>query len=118
MATFPNYKPIYPAEKTVEPSIRDVSFQRGQVYGFEQRAVFGLNFNRPSWSLTFLEKTEAATEIYDFLVARKIDRESFVWTAPDSTTSALWKCEEFSKELFDFDAVMINAVFIQCFEPV
>lgn len=118
MATFPAYyKPVYPAEKIVLPNVRNVSFQRGGVYGKEERSVFGINSNRATWNITFVQRIAEGAEIYDFLLARKLDREYFDWTAPDSSISAKWKCDEFNKEIFDHDAVRINATFIECFEP-
>jgi len=119
MATFPSYKPVYPARKTVEPMVRDVSFQRGGIDGFEERAPFGINRNAPTWDLTFIPKSVAGTnEIYNFLLARQLDRESFTWTAPDETSAAQWKCEQFSKEMFDYNVARITAKFVKCFDPV
>lgn len=118
MTAFPSqYKPVYPAEKIVSPNVRNVSFQRGGVYGYEQRDAFGINSNRDTWNLTFVQKTAEGAEIYDFLLARKLDRKAFDWTAPDSLFSERWKCNEFSKEIFDYDSVRITATFVQCFEP-
>jgi len=118
MITFPSYyKPVYPAEKVVSPSVRNVSFQRGGVYGYEQRNAFGINTNRDTWNLTFVQKISEGSEIYDFLLARKIDRKSFNWMAPDSLLQKRWKCNDFNKEIFDYDSVRITATFIECFEP-
>jgi phage-related protein len=118
MTTFPAYyKPVYPAEKIVSPGVRNISFQRGGVYGYEQRNAFGINTNRDTWNLTFVQKVVEGSEIYDFLLARKIDRKSFNWTAPDSLIQRRWKCGDFSKEIFDYDSVRITATFIECFEP-
>jgi phage-related protein len=113
MATFPNYKPVYPASKQSEPRIRTTSFGDG----YEQRLRFGLNTNPKVWPLTFIVDDAAAIEIEAFFDARAIDGQSFDWTPPDSSTSYKWFCKSWSKEIFDYGANRIQATFEQKFEP-
>lgn len=113
MATFPDYKPVYPASKQSEPRIRTTAFGDG----YEQRLRFGLNTNPKIWPLTFIVNDEGAKEIEDFLDARALDGQSFEWTPPDSSTSYRWFCRTWSKEIFDFQLNRIQVAFEQKFEP-
>lgn len=113
MATFPNYKPVYPASKQSEPKVRSIAFGDG----YEQRIRFGLNTNPKTWPLTFIVNDKGAAEIEAFLDARALDAASFTWTPPDTTTAYKWICKSWSKEIFDFNANRIQVTFEQRFEP-
>lgn len=113
MATFPNYKPVYPATKQSEPKVKNISFGDG----YEQRLRFGLNTNPKAWPLTFIVDDSGAAEIEAFLDARVLDAASFDWTPPDTSISYKWICKTWTKEIFDLNANRINATFEQRFEP-
>ncbi len=114
MATFPSYRPTYPASKRSEPQIRTTKFGDG----FEQRLSFGLNQNPKEWSLTFVLKDEDIKVIEDFLDARALDASSFDWTPPDDTTSYKWKCMGgWSKEMVDVGVSRLSLTLIEVFEP-
>ena len=71
MATFPNYNPVYSANKTSSASTRTVQFGDG----YQQRVVFGLNQDPKVWTLIFNVDDEDAAEIETFLEAKLILKE-------------------------------------------
>ena len=112
MATFPSIAPTYGAQKTSQPKV--IKVQYGD--GYEMRAVFGLNQNPKSWSLTWeISETDADT-IETFLDARA-GQESFDWTAPSEASSAKFVCAEWSKSIPYLNRATIQATFTQVFEP-
>lgn len=113
MATFPSYRPLYPASKKSEPNVRSVQFGDG----YQQRLTFGLNQNPKEWSLTFDVTDTEANEIETFLNARAVDAASFDWTPPDTSTSYKWICPSWDREMHEFQRSRITATFRQVFEP-
>lgn len=113
MATFPSYKPVYPATKKSEPKIRRAVFSTG----YEQRSTLGLNINLKQWSVEFNLSEEDANVVEAFLDARALDCQSFTWTPPDSDTSYKWICSTWDRNLFDVNRSRITATFIQVAEP-
>ena len=112
MATFPSIAPTYGAQKTSQPRVAKVQFGDG----YEMRAVFGLNQNPKSWSLTWeISETDADT-IETFLDARA-GQESFDWTAPGEAGSAKFVCAEWNKSIPYLNRATIQATFMQVFEP-
>ena len=69
MATFPDYNPVFSANKSDITNTRTVQFGDG----YQQRFTFGINQKAKQWSLTFNVDNEDATEIETFLEARKVD---------------------------------------------
>ena len=64
MATFPNITPTYGAQKSSQPKATTVQYGDG----YQMRAVFGLNQNPKSWSLTWeISETDSDT-IEEFTV--------------------------------------------------
>ena len=113
MATFPSITPTYGAQKTSQPKVTTVQYGDG----YQMRAVFGLNQNPKSWSLTWeISETDADT-IETFLDARAADSESFTWTPPDEATSYKWICYDWSKSIPYLNRATIQATFTQVFEP-
>ena len=113
MATFPNYNPVFSANKTDITNTRTVQFGDG----YQQRFTFGINQKAKQWSLTFNENNTDTAIIETFLEARKVDGASFDWSPPDESTTYKWVCPSFTKEIFDFNRNRINVTFIQVFEP-
>lgn len=113
MSTFPDYKPVYSANKSSSPKRRTVKFGDG----YEQRLTFGLNQNPKEWRLTFDIFDEDADIIESFLNSRADDSQSFDWIPPDSVTSYKWVCETWDREMYDFQRSKISATFRQVFEP-
>jgi phage-related protein len=112
MATFPSITPTYGAQKTSQPKVTKVQYGDG----YEMRAVFGLNQNPKSWSLTWeISETDADT-IETFLDARA-GQESFDWTAPGETSSAKFVCADWSKSIPYLNRATVQATFTQVFEP-
>ena len=66
MATFPDYNPVFSANKADITNTRTVQFGDG----YQQRFTFGINQKAKQWSLTFNVDNEDATEIETFLEAR------------------------------------------------
>lgn len=112
MATFPNYKPLFGANKSSQPAVRRVQFGDG----YSQRLVYGLNQDPKEWSLEFNVTEDEADEIETFLEARG-GAESFDWTPPDSNTSYKWLCNEWSKAIEQPFRATIRTKFTQVFEP-
>ena len=113
MATFPDYNPVFSANKRDITNTRTVQFGDG----YQQRFTFGLNQDADQWSLVFNEDNENTTIIENFLKARKVDGASFDWSPPDETVTYKWVCPSFNKEIFDFNRNRINVTFVQVFEP-
>ena len=113
MATFPNYNPVYSANKTSTVNTRTVQFGDG----YQHRLRFGLNQDFKTWKLTFNVDDEDADEIETFLEARVKDAASFTWSPPDETASYQWICRSFNREMFEFQRNRITATFEQVFEP-
>ncbi len=113
MATFPSYRPVYPATKSSEPAVRTVKFGDG----YEKRLLFGLNQNPKKWQLVF-DLSDADADIVEaFLNDRAADSQSFDWTPPDSATSYKWVSEPWNREMYDFQRSKITVTFRQVFEP-
>jgi phage-related protein len=113
MATFPDYAPVYSANKRSEPKIRTTQFGDG----YQQRVTFGLGQNPKEWNLTF-DVTDADADIIEaFLDARATDAASFDWTPPDSDTSYKWICPSWNREMYEFQRSKITITFRQVFEP-
>lgn len=111
MATF-TYTPDFGAQKSNSPKVRVVSFGDG----YEQRLAYGINLNPEVWTLTFGNRTDSQiNEIDAFLTARG-GVESFDWT-PYNGTAGKYVCREWSKSIDGYDRNMIQATFIQVFEP-
>jgi phage-related protein len=113
MATFPSIAPTYGAQKTSQPTVRQVQFGDG----YSQRLSVGLNQNPKRWSLSWEVSETDADTIEAFLDARASDGASFTWTPPDSATSAKWVCYEWNKTIPYLDRASITAAFTQVFEP-
>ena len=113
MATFPDYNPVFSANKTDITNTRTVQFGDG----YQQRVSFGLNQDPKVWSLTFNVKDSDADIIETFLEARGKDGASFDWSPPDEATTYKWICQSFGREMFDSDRSRITASFEQVFEP-
>ena len=113
MATFPNITPTYGAQKNSQPKATTVQYGDG----YQMRAVFGLNQNPKSWSLTWEVSEANADTIETFLDARAADSESFTWTPPDEATAYKWICYDWSKSIPYLDRATIQATFTQVFEP-
>jgi len=112
MATFPSITPTYGAQKTSQPKVTKVQYGDG----YEMRAVFGLNQNPKSWSLTWeISETDADT-IETFLDARA-GQEAFDWTAPGEASSAKFVCADWSKSIPYLNRATVQATFTQVFEP-
>ena len=112
MATFPNITPTYGAQKTSQPKVTKVQYGDG----YEMRAVFGLNQNPKSWSLTWEVSETDADTIETFLDARAA-QESFYWTAPGEPGSSKYVCAEWSKSIPYLNRATVQATFMQVFEP-
>jgi phage-related protein len=113
MATFPDYDPIYSAVKNSAPNTRIIQFGDG----YQQRLRFGLNQNPKSWDLMFDVKDADADIIEAFLNARGNDSASFDWIPPDSTITYKWICQDWSRDMYDFQRSKIKVTFRQVFEP-
>lgn len=113
MADFPNYDPVYSAVKNSAPNTRLVRFGDG----YETRLRFGLNQNPKEWNLTFDVSDSDANIIEAFLDARADDSASFDWIPPDSTTSYKWVCQEWSRDMYEFQRSKIKVTFREVFEP-
>ena len=112
MATFPSIAPTYGAQKTSQPKVTKVQYGDG----YEMRAVFGLNQNPKSWSLTWeISETDADT-IETFLDARA-GQELFDWTAPGEAGSGKFVCAEWNKSIPYLNRATVQATFTQVFEP-
>jgi phage-related protein len=112
MATFPSITPTYGAQKTSQPKVTKVQYGDG----YEMRAVFGLNQNPKSWTLTWeISETDADT-IETFLDARA-GQESFDWTAPGEASSGKFVCADWSKSIPYLNRATVQATFTQVFEP-
>lgn len=113
MATFPDFDPIYSANKSSQPFVHTVQFGDG----YQQRLTVGLNQNPKEWRLTFeLSDTDADT-VEAFLDARAADQASFDWSPPDTTTSYKWVCPDWSREMHNLERSRIDVTFKQVFEP-
>ena len=112
MATFPNITPTYGAQKTSQPKVTKVQYGDG----YEMRAVFGLNQNPKSWSLTWEVSETDADTIETFLDARAA-QESFDWTSPGEAGSSKYVCAEWSKSIPYLNRATVQATFMQVFEP-
>lgn len=112
METFPSYEPVYGAAKKSEPRINRI--QLGD--GYEQRVSFGLNNNPKVWSVEFNLSEEDADIVEDFLNARALDTESFIWTPPDSAIAYKWVCISWDRNMFEVNRSRIVATFTQVFE--
>lgn len=113
MATFPDIAPIYGAQKTSQPKVRQVQFGDG----YSQRLTVGLNQNPKVWNLTW-NTTEADSDTIEaFLDARAADGVSFTWTPPHEAIAYQWICYDWSKAIPYLDFVTIQATFTQVFEP-
>jgi phage-related protein len=112
MATFPSIAPTYGAQKTSQPKVTKVQYGDG----YEMRAVFGLNQNPKSWSLTW-EISEANADTIETFLDARAGQESFDWTAPGEANSAKFVCAEWSKSIPYLNRATIQATFTQVFEP-
>ena len=113
MATFPNYNPIFPATKRIDPQTRVTAFNDG----YQHRISFGLNQNPQIWNLTFNLDEEDTLEVETFLNARADDAESFDWSPPDSALTFKWIATPYNKQLFQPGRNIIRVTFSQVFEP-
>jgi phage-related protein len=113
MATFPSITPTYGAQKTSQPTVRQVQFGDG----YSQRLTVGLNQNPKVWSLTWEASESDADSIETFLDARAADGESFTWTPPAEATAYQWICYDWSKSIPYLNRATIQATFTQVFEP-
>lgn len=109
MVSFPNYKPVYSAQRTDVPNSIPIKFGDG----YEQRFSFGYSLLPQEWSLTFVGTSAEIDEIDTFLAARVADGELFDWTTPDSVSGYKWICKNWKKEIFDYGASRLTATFQQ-----
>ena len=112
MATFPSIAPTYGAQKTSQPKVTKVQYGDG----YEMRAVFGLNQNPKSWSLTW-EISEADADTIETFLDARAGQESFDWTAPGEASSAKFVCAEWNKSIPYLNRATVQATFTQVFEP-
>lgn len=113
MATFPAITPSYGAQKTSQPSVRNVKFGDG----YSQRLRFGLNQDAKQWDLTWQNISEANADTIETFLEARAGAESFDWTPPDSATSYKWICQQWSKAIPYVNRATITATFVQVFEP-
>tara|TARA_B100001939_G_scaffold334768_1_gene336118 strand:+ start:3230 stop:3574 length:345 start_codon:yes stop_codon:yes gene_type:complete len=114
MATFPSIDPDFGAQKQNAPIVRKVQFADG----FEQRLTFGLQQNPKTWTLSFVNLTEAdADTIETFLNARADDNASFDWSPPDESDTYKWVCETWTKSIPFPNRATIETTFREVFEP-
>jgi phage-related protein len=115
MATFPSYRPLYPASKRTTPKTRRVAFGDG----YEQRLTFGLHQRPDTWTLKWDLLDADANVLEAFLQARADDAASFTWTPPElGATAGQWVCDgDWSREHHEFNRSRIEATFRQVFEP-
>ena len=115
MATFPNYAPLFGAQKQSQPKVRSVEFGDG----YQQRLMYGLpsQMNPKQWSLVFDVTDTAADEIEAFLDDRAEDAASFDWSPPDTTSVYKWVCRQWQREMYDHQRSRISVQFVQVFEP-
>ena len=112
MANFPNYNPEYSASARNKPNISTLKL--GDGYQFDSR--FSINPNPREWKVSFNVTEEEADEIETFLEGRALDGLPFTWTPPKELRSGAWKCDEWTRDIFDLDRVRIEATFVEVFE--
>ena len=113
MATFPDYNPVFSANKTDITNTRTVQFGDG----YQQRFTFGINQKAKQWSLTFNENNTDTAIIETFLEARKVDGASFDWQPPGSAVAYKWICLQWTKRIPFLNRASLSMTFQQVFEP-
>lgn len=107
------WDPDYFAQKTIEPSVKQIQFGDG----YEHRQASGLNYIPQKWALTFKNRdTTEANEIDDFLRTQGAV-DSFEWTPPDSEDELKFVCRSWSRSIDHAGLYSISAVFQEVFEP-
>ena len=115
MATFPDFDPVFGANKSSQPRKRTVQFGDG----YQQRLLYGLpsHMNPKRWQLTFDVEDSDADTIEAFLDARGEDQASFDWSPPDETATYKWICPQWNRQMYLPGRSRIETTFEQVFEP-
>ena len=113
MADFPDFDPAPGLTKSSAPATRKVRFGDG----FEKRLSFGLNQNPKTFNLTFNVSESESDTIEAFLDARAADANSFTYTPPGESSAMKFVCEQWSKSIPFHDRAVIQATFVEKFEP-
>ena len=112
MASFPTTVTPSDARKKSKPNVTSIDFGSG----YSQRVINGLNQDMKTWTLTWQNISETnADEIESFLEARG-GSESFTFTPPGESSSAVYICPEWSKTITYLNRSTIIAAFLQVAE--
>ena len=111
-----NLQPDYGVTKTSKPVKRVIRYADG----YEHRLIFGMpNFqNAKTYSLTYENFTEAQSDLIEsFLDDRILDNKPFIYQIPNESSSMVFRCNEWYKDMNVATLATISATFRQVFEP-
>tara|TARA_B000000532_G_C18738966_1_gene350243 strand:- start:270 stop:635 length:366 start_codon:yes stop_codon:yes gene_type:complete len=117
LQTFPSTpQPSYPVRKRSSANQRTVRFADG----YEHTILFGVaaHQNPKEFSLIWKNITEAeADSIESFLDDRILDNKPFIYQPPNESSSMVFRCSEWNKDMNVATLATITATFRQVFEP-
>ena len=113
--TFPNFKPEYNYNKTIETKARIVELGDG----YQHRTLFGLPQNQiiSFVDLTFNVSEADSITILNFLNERDLDQKAFSFTLPDETAAKQFICVSKRKFIPFLRRAKILVKFREVFEP-
>jgi phage-related protein len=109
----PAYRPVYPISKNVRP--RQTSAKLPSSWGTEQRGVSGRNQTAPEWNVKWILEDPDANVLDAFLHERARNNETFIWSPP-GYPQARYRCESWTKTLFDVNVSDIQATFKRIYD--
>jgi phage-related protein len=109
---FPAYDPVYPIKKRIRPKQNRM---QAPGWGYEQVETTGLNQTTPEWDVKWILYDEDANIIDAFLEECAKTNQIFLWTPPGYPTNR-YRCDTWSKSMFDAFASEVNATFRRVIE--
>lgn len=109
----PAYSPVYPITKNVRPKQRVSKLPSS--WGHEQRKTVGQNQTAPEWNVKWILENADANILDEFLFQRANRNESFLW-APPGYPQARYRCDSWTKSMFDLNVSDIQATFVRIFD--
>ena len=112
--TFPNFKPLYGATKTINTKARVVALGDG----YQHRSLFGLPQNQSPMTLdlTFSLSEAESDIIFSFLTDRDLDQKAFLYQPTDEASALHFICIKKRKTIPSLNRAIINLSFLQVFE--
>jgi len=105
--------PDFSLNKKSEPRVRSIQYGDG----YSQRLRYGLNTSPKIWDLKWTAKNNTDANAIEAFLEARAGAESFYWTPPAGTGAGRYICPNWNRELQYANINIINATFVQVFEP-